>query len=179
MADVSAALEALMTRFAGRLRRAAQRTGLRDHDLDELLQDVRVRLWKALESGEKISSVSASYVYSAGRSAAIDLIRRRREEREYSLSASSEEEPMIAAAVPTQLETMVRRDVVERLEQAIDALDPPRAVAVRMHLAGYGREEIGELLGWTEPKTRNLIYRGLADLRDRLRALGIDPHSIA
>ena len=86
---------------------------------------------------------------------------------------------MIAAAVPTQLDTMVRRDVVERLEQAIDTLDAPRAVAVRLHLAGYDRSEIGELLGWTEPKTRNLIYRGLADLRDRLRALGIDPQSVA
>lgn len=86
---------------------------------------------------------------------------------------------MIAAAAPTQLDVVVRRDVVERLEAAIDTLDPPRAVAVRMHLAGYGREEIGELLGWTEPKTRNLIYRGLADLRDRLRDLGIGPESVA
>jgi len=176
--DVSASLEALIARFGERLRRAARRTGLRDQDLDEVVQDVRVRLWKALDSGEKISGVTASYVYSAGRSAAIDLIRRRRDERDQSLTVDSGEEPMFAAAAPTQLDLAVRRDVVERLEAAIDTLDPRRAVAVRMHLAGYAREEIGDLMGWTEPKTRNLIYRGLADLRDRLRQRGITPESV-
>ena len=42
-----------------------------------------------------------------------------------------------------------------------------------MYLAGYPREEIAELMGWTEGKTRNLLYRGLADLRARLTELGI------
>jgi RNA polymerase sigma-70 factor (ECF subfamily) len=42
-----------------------------------------------------------------------------------------------------------------------------------MHLAGYPREEIARLMGWTEAKTRNLLYRGLADLRERLTAEGI------
>jgi hypothetical protein len=30
-------------------------------------------------------------------------------------------------------------------------------------------------MGWTEPKTRNLLYRGLADLRERLTSMGIGP----
>jgi hypothetical protein len=28
-------------------------------------------------------------------------------------------------------------------------------------------------MGWTEGKTRNLLYRGLADLRERLQEMGI------
>ena len=35
------------------------------------------------------------------------------------------------------------------------------------------REEIARLLGWSEPKTRNLLYRGMDDLRARLTARGI------
>jgi DNA-directed RNA polymerase specialized sigma24 family protein len=35
-------------------------------------------------------------------------------------------------------------------------------------------EEIGELMGWSEPKARNLAYRGLKDLRHELRAEGIE-----
>ena len=50
---------------------------------------------------------------------------------------------------------------------------PPDGRPVRMHLAGYPREEIAKLMGWTEAKTRNLLYRGLADLRERLTAEGI------
>jgi RNA polymerase sigma-70 factor (ECF subfamily) len=42
-----------------------------------------------------------------------------------------------------------------------------------MYLAGYAREEIGQLLGWSEPKTRNLLYRGMDDLRARLAVRGI------
>jgi RNA polymerase sigma-70 factor (ECF subfamily) len=42
-----------------------------------------------------------------------------------------------------------------------------------MYLAGYPREEIAALMGWSEAKTRNLLYRGLADLRERLTELGI------
>ena len=44
-----------------------------------------------------------------------------------------------------------------------------------MYLKGYGREEIAALLGWSEAKTRNLLYRGLDDLRQRLIARGIRP----
>ena len=42
-----------------------------------------------------------------------------------------------------------------------------------MYLAGHPREEISSLLGWSEAKTRNLLYRGLADLRGCLTAQGI------
>jgi DNA-directed RNA polymerase specialized sigma24 family protein len=38
---------------------------------------------------------------------------------------------------------------------------------------GHSREEIADLLGWTEAKTRNLLYRGLADVRARLLAEGV------
>jgi len=173
--DVSQALEELLQRFADRLRHAGRRTGLRDQDLDELLQDVRIRLWHALETGEKISAVTASYVYNTGRSAAIDIIRRRRDARDTALPAPDSDEPMIAAAAPSQLDAVVSREAVDNLDAAIATLDASRAVAVRMYLAGYPREEIAQLLGWTEPKARNLIYRGLADLRARLGALGIAP----
>ena len=36
-----------------------------------------------------------------------------------------------------------------------------------------GPQEIADLLGWSEAKTRNLLYRGLGDLRARLTEQGI------
>ena len=35
--------------------------------------------------------------------------------------------------------------------------------------------EIASLMGWTEPKTRNLLYRGLSDVRAELTAMGYGP----
>ena len=64
-------------------------------------------------------------------------------------------------------------------EAFVDELDEPRNVVVRLHLSGYHRDEIAQLLGWTEPKVRNLLYRGLEDLRALLLARGIGPRHIA
>ena len=42
-----------------------------------------------------------------------------------------------------------------------------------MHLAGHPREEIAQLLGWSEAKTPEPAYRGMDDLRERLKGLGV------
>jgi RNA polymerase sigma-70 factor (ECF subfamily) len=46
-----------------------------------------------------------------------------------------------------------------------------------MYLAGYDSAEITQLMGWSEAKTRNLLYRGLADLRALLSAKGVGPRA--
>ena len=68
-------------------------------------------------------------------------------------------------------------EVADQVAKAIDELVESRRAVVRMHLAGYERAEIASLLGWTEAKTRNLLYRGLDDLRAILTARGITPES--
>jgi len=179
--DVSSVLETLIARFAELLRRAGRRRGLADQDLDELIQDVRIRLWKALETGEKISAVTASYAYRTAQTAAVDLIRRRRGRRETPLPAHIEASQPVASSVVAapQLDRVTRQEVTARLDAAIEQLARPRSVVVRMYLTGYPREEIAQLLGWTEAKTRNLLYRGLADLREQLTEWGIGPESAA
>ena len=180
MDDVSSALDSLLARFGELLRRAGRRRGLAEQDLDELLQDVRIRLWRALQTGEKISTVTASYAYRTAQTAAVDLIRRRRGKRETPLPVPTEVSTKVLPAVAaSQLDQMARDEVTQRLDDALRGLAQPRGTVVRMYLAGYPREEIAQLLGWSEAKTRNLLYRGLADLRARLEAWGIRPESVA
>ncbi len=180
MDDVSSALDSLITRFGELLRQAGRRRGLAEQELDELLQDVRIRLWRALETGEKVSTVSASYAYRTAQTAAVDLIRRRRGKRETPLRTSGDGAPMdtMPVVAAPQLDQLTRQEVAQRLEDALGELAQARRVPVRMYLAGYPREEIAQLLGWTEAKTRNLLYRGLADLRTQLTAWGIGPESV-
>ena len=64
-------------------------------------------------------------------------------------------------------------ELAAQVAQAIETIPASRRPVVRMYLAGYPREEIASLMGWSEAKTRNLLYRGLADLRERLTELGI------
>lgn len=42
------------------------------------------------------------------------------------------------------------------------------------HLAGFSAEEIMAMHGWPYQKARNLIARGMAELREKLRAEGVD-----
>jgi DNA-directed RNA polymerase specialized sigma24 family protein len=53
-------------------------------------------------------------------------------------------------------------------------LSDNRRRAVGLYLEGMASQEIATLLGWSEPKARNLLYRGLSDLRAQLRAEGIE-----
>lgn len=175
---LSDALEHLVARFSRLVQQAGRQRGLSGAALDELCQDVRIRLWKALPGGEEMGTVRAAYVYRTALSAALDMVRRRRARREeqwvsWSDAASGRRAP---AGAGSGFECALEdEELAARVEQLVDALPAPRDIVVRLHLAGYGRSEIAELLGWTDGKVRNLLHRGLADLRVRLRAVGIGP----
>jgi len=103
-------------------------------------------------------------------SAALDLLRRRRARRADHTVALDDE----VAATPDGPDSVVEAsELTAQVARAIDGIPASRRPVVRMYLAGYPREEIAALMGWSEPKTRNLLYRGLADLRERLTELGI------
>ena len=171
---VSLALDAVVTRFSGVLRAVGARYRLSRPDLDELVQEVRLRLWSALGSSERIGSVSPSYLYRAATTAAIDVIRRRRTGREEAIESLT--------LMPTPAAVDRRRpdrdtelaELGALIEQALEGVSDSRRPVVRMYLTGMGSGEIAELMGWTEAKARNLLYRGLADLRERLTALGVN-----
>lgn len=173
--SASAALETVVANFAALVRRVGWRHRLSGGDVDELMQEVRVRLWRAhADDGEKIDAVSSSYVYQTAVSAALDLMRRRRARRADAHDSGSDVLAHAAARGGPE-EELAATELAATVARAIDTIPASRRPVVRMYLAGYPREEIAALLGWTEPKTRNLLYRGLDDLRARLTEWGIDP----
>jgi RNA polymerase sigma factor (sigma-70 family) len=168
---LSPALEAVVNRFAGLVRGVGWRHRLSEADIHELLQQVRIRLWQAQGTSEQISRVSASYVYRTAVSAVLDMMRRRRAQRTEQMV--SIEDGMVATSTANPERDLDSSEVVAQVTRAIDSIPLSRRAAVRMYLAGHPREEIADLLGWSEAKTRNLLYRGLGDLRARLTEQGI------
>ncbi len=171
---LSLALEAAVTRFGAMVRQVGRRYRLDESDLDEVMQEVRIRLWRARGTGEQVGETNTSYVYRTASTAALDLLRRRRA-RQADRHDLIEESgvAVLATRAPDPHGILEGSELAERVARAIEAIPASRRPVVRMHLAGYPREEIASLLGWTEAKTRNLLYRGLADLRERLAAEGI------
>ena len=171
---LSLALEATVTKFGAMVRQVGRRYRLDDEGVDEVMQEVRIRLWRARGTSEKIDETNTSYVYRTASTAALDVLRRRRS-RQAGQHVEIDDGPMsvLPAAEPDPHRALEGSELAGKVDQAIEAIPAARRPVVRMHLAGYPREEIADLMGWTEAKTRNLLYRGLADLRERLAAEGV------
>lgn len=174
--QLSTALETVVDHCATMIRRVAWRHRLSDADVDEVMQEVRIRLWRAHQGGqaasEQIAAAPASYVYRTAMSAALDLLRRRRARRTDQTAEIDEHEELATTDIGPDQAVEVS-ELAAQVARALETIPPSRRPVVRMYLVGYPREEIARLLGWSEAKTRNLLYRGLADLRERLTAMGI------
>ena len=166
--SLSSALEKLLNRHSGLIRHAVRRLDLQESDVDEVLQDVRIRIWRSLSTREKIALAPASYVYRTAVTAGVDLIRRRKAHREEQNQRLSESRAVANDLSPDRAVELA--EFVARVAGALSRIRESRRLVVRLHLAGYHRSEIADTLGWTEAKTRNLLYRGLADLRQQLGA---------
>lgn len=162
-------LESLVERYAALIRRVVARVaGSRDAIVgDDAQQRVLVALWRQIQREQRIQH-PASYIY---RIAVRETVRAVRAEIRATGSAipddlvSPEADPHHAAAV---------REKAEEVERSIRSLNPDRRRAVRAHLAGFTVEEVMRMYGWEYQTARNLIARGMSDLRKRLRAHGID-----
>ena len=140
-------------------------------DHDEVLQDVRLRVWKALRRGRVVDS-PASYLYRAATTATIDAVRRVRARREEQMAGPEDATGGAAAWRDPQPgpERVARStELGDRVRRAIDELPENRRIAVKLHLQGFNTTEIGDFLGWTEAKSRNLVSRGMKVLRASLR----------
>lgn len=170
---VSAPLEALVTRFGRMVRRIGFDHGLTEADVEEVVQEVRIRIWKA--RADVIGELQAAYVHRTAVSAALDIIRRHRSQSRFVDEDSADNISVGNDPVGNPQRGLEVSDLEGAIAGAVETLLEARRPVVQMYLQGYSREEIAELLGWSEGKTRNLLYRGLADLRSKLEAMGIGP----
>jgi RNA polymerase sigma-70 factor (ECF subfamily) len=171
---VSTAIETVLARFRTMVRSVGARRGLLDADLDEVMQEVRIRLWQAGKAGKTLEDLGSSYLYQVATTASLDLLRRRRA-RAADRTDDVDELRDLPAAQPSPEDHIEARDLTEQIDAALETLAPDRRVAVRFYLNGYDRNDIARALGWSEARARNLLYRGLDDLRRRLKLMGISP----
>jgi RNA polymerase sigma-70 factor (ECF subfamily) len=168
---------ALIEQYGRYLRRIVIRLCPRNLGLnfDDVEQEARLRLWKALRDERKIEE-PASYLYRIAATATIDAVRRVRARREEPLEDESEAAPRAAVLVhpgPSLERSTGRSLLLQRIEQVLAGVPAERRRLLGLHVQGFTTQEIADLNGWTEPKARNLLYRTLADLREKLRAQGI------
>lgn len=139
-------------------------------DPEDIAQEVNLRIWKLVRSEKKISNYS-SYIKKIVISSVIDHLRKlRREEGLY----NHEKQIRIAELELSYNKELVRyKNLEESIGRAVELLIDSRRQVVKLYLLNLNIREIAGYLNWSQDKTRNLLYRGLNDLKKILRDMDI------
>ncbi len=160
--------EELVDRFASFIKVHIMKYGVYRYGLDpeDIAQEVRIKIWNLLRSEKTITNHS-SYIRKIVNSSVIDQIRKfRREEGIYNLEKSKQ----VAEFELSGGDNFARfRNLEEVLNQAVESLIGSRRQVVKLYLLNLSIPEIAAYLNWSLDKTRNLLYRGLADLKKKLK----------
>ena len=146
------------------------------HHADDIVQVSMLRVLEVVRKDEQRRSFNASYLYRVAYSALVDELRRARWRHEVPLEGTDDaSKPSHPSAEAGPESRAAGREVGEAIAACMRTLIPSRRRAVLLHLHGHSAAESAALLGQSLKQVRNLIYRGIADLRACLRKKGVEP----
>lgn len=164
----SAGLDQLIRQYSGLIRAKLHEIdrSLGAADLDDLEQEVHIRLWQTLKR-ERVLDQPASLIRRLVLSVAVDASRRvqARGGKGTHVALESQVEPVGTADLIDMADFQSR---VAQVEAVLKGFEPDRARVIRLYLAGFTTEEIGKLMAFSEAKARNILYRGLDALKGQL-----------
>ncbi len=171
MDDIERLLRSVIEDYSSLIRKVVQahlfaRDGA---DLDDIEQEIRLKLWSALKSGKNIRQLP-SYIKRVAYTVTIDQVRRQRMQAPYREALEGDPSEDIAAAgrPESPLERdLERREMSARLREMILRLEGDRGRVLDLYAAGRSVEEICAATGWDKVRVRHLLYRGIEDLRAR------------
>jgi RNA polymerase sigma-70 factor (ECF subfamily) len=130
--------------------------------IPDIQQEVYAALWKHLEGGKEIEH-PASYLYKVALTTALALVRKQVPEDPIDAADAeiSQKSTGFAGLLPAERSRL--------LAEVLEQLPRDQSRAIRAHLAGFSHTEVASLFGWTESVARHRIYRGIEELKQRLK----------
>lgn len=164
--------EAVLNRFSKFIKIQIEKFNLYKFGLDpeDISQEVKMKIWKILNNEKKITNYS-SYIRKIVNSAVIDKLRKLRREEEFFIAESYN----ISDLKNNYLSDLHHEHALRvMIAKAVDSLIESRRKVVKLYLLNLSLEEIAGYLNWSKDKTRNLLYRGLNDLKNKLKEMEIE-----
>ncbi len=161
--------EDVATKYSRLIRSAVGRAAgprLSSSDADEIEQKVFIALWQAMPN-EQIPSNPSSYLYKAAVRETVRALRVLRKVQVVELNENQRDR------LPTPEQTLESKELGVAIREALATLLPDRRRAVQAHLMGFDVQETMSMQDWSYNKARNLIARGMADLRRELEQRGV------
>jgi len=148
-----------------------QRYGL---DPEDILQDVRIKLWKLIREQRAVFN-HGSYLKRMINSSVIDHLRKVR--RDGALLRHEKGKYVAEVVKSYSRDAAHKRMFEETIGRAVERLAGPRRQVIKLYLLNFNIQDISIYMNWSLDRTRNLLYRGLADLRKSLKDLE-DSHDV-
>jgi len=140
-------------------------------DPEDICQDVKIKIWKLIKDEKKINYFS-SYLKKIINTTVIDQIRKLKKQESIIIQ---EKRNLIAQHKDYYRQNKVNYSHLNiSIDNALESLIESRKKVVKLFLLNMSIDEISIFLHWSKDKTRNLLYRGLADLKAYLKEEGIE-----
>ncbi|PRD40217.1 UNVERIFIED_CONTAM: rpoE [Trichonephila clavipes] len=158
-----AAFGRLFDYFAPRLKGMMLRSGLRDGQAEDVVQDVMLAVWQKAAQFDPHRAEAAGWIYGIARNRRIDLARRRP-------ITLPEEMPEPESLEPDPAQILALQQEARHLAEALDRLAPEQAEALRAaYFDDISHRRISEVQGLPLGTIKSRIRLGLERLRHELR----------
>lgn len=153
----------LVERYSQSVFRLAFRITRNEQDAEDLVQDVFLKAYRAIDGFDGRSSFP-TWIYRITANASLDVIRLRKPVTDV---------PDLRDRAPTPERLAVAGQIRQRLATAMDELSPQeRAAFVMRHFENRPIAEIAESLSLRENATKHSIFRAVKKLRAALAEVG-------
>ncbi len=141
---------------------------------EDIAQEVKLKIWKMVSSGKKIENLK-SYLWRAVYTTALDVINERIKNASLkNVVERNELNPISQHGIIFTGTSIEKKELKMTLEKVVNSLLQDRRIVIKLHLAGMSIEEMADFLNWSKNRVRHLFYRGLKDLREKLKEYGIN-----
>lgn len=177
-ADKISEIENTIEQFSQLIRSAIRKTSpqIDQSDMDDIEQEVKIKIWREILKSEKEIHNFGSYIWKVTYTTTCRAMKKLFAQKKQLLlqrgtNGSIEDFPQVFIHNPDR--QYERKELIDLVRRAVDALIESRRQVLKLYLMGMPLDEISEFFNWSDGKTRNLLSRGLADLRQGLLAKGI------
>lgn len=171
--SIDARLQQVLGDFGARLGALMRSYRLDRHgiDPDDVEQEVRIRLWKAI-SRDRSGAFHASYVQRVVATTVIDALRRAEVRAAEPLPEDDDEPGQMPESAIGPEQSAADGERMSGLQRCLAEIPERRRLPITLHLQGYSLQEIADVVGTSAEAARKLVTRGLDGLKGRLRELG-------
>jgi RNA polymerase sigma-70 factor (ECF subfamily) len=159
----------LYERYAGRMFAFVSSRGVAAHDLDDVLQELWVRVHNGLRS-RPFSGHFSGWLFQVARNLLIDRAR-----RPAALAELPADDPTADHDTPQVI--LTRREVFDQLERCLQRLDDRERALVRARAAGQGYDELCASLDVERNAAYKTFHRATARLAECMKRAGYEPGS--